>query len=113
MNYVVPLLGMGLFYATRTFWFYVYETFGVIGFSIVLAIFLGFLYLVYQWIARITQPARCFVVVDANGKITCTNWGLNQTFTPAELAIPKTLEGMFTMILSVVKRNVPTDSLLL
>jgi FAD/FMN-containing dehydrogenase len=106
MNYVVPLLGIGLLYCSRAFWFYIYETFGVTAFSVSLTIFLGCLYLIYQWIVRITQPARCFVVVDANGKITCTNWGLNQTFTPAELAIPKTLEELQTVIKNRKQKHV-------
>jgi L-gulonolactone oxidase len=51
------------------------------------------------WTIRVTAAATSHVQVDSNtGKITCTNWGHNQTFSPAEIAVPRTLEELQSVI---------------
>jgi hypothetical protein len=93
LNLIIPALcAFGIYYS-RHFWYQLYQTIGIVGSGIIFSVFLAACYWIHLWTIRVTAAATSHVVVDNNGKITCTNWGHNQSFSPAELIAPRTLEG--------------------
>lgn len=94
LNVLVPTLGAVALYYSRNVWVNAYHTLGAVGFGILFSAFLVVCYWVHLWTIKVTQPARSHVEVDENGKITCMNWGHNQTYHPAEVVAPRTLEEL-------------------
>jgi len=98
LNVIIPtLVATGVYYS-RHFWIDLYHAIGLIGSGLIFSVFLALAYWVHLWTIRVTAAATAHVVVDDNGKITCTNWGHNQTFSPAEIVAPRTLEELQTAI---------------
>lgn len=93
LNVIVPTLGLFIAYSSRELWLSAYHTLGVVGTAVLFAVFAAVMYWLHVWTLHITKAATSYVIVDDNGKITCRNWGLNQSYNPAEIAAPRTLEG--------------------
>jgi len=94
LDILIPTCAAWIVYYTRNIWVHTYHTLGYGGCSVLAIVFAVVYYYLQKWINHITQPARSHVNVDSNGKISCSNWGMNQSFNPAELVVPRTLDEL-------------------
>lgn len=99
LDVLIPSAAAWIIYSTRNIWVHTFEKMGYGGCALLALVFAVVYYFLHKWIIDVTQPARSYVTKDSNGKYTCTNWGLNQSYQPAEIVAPKTLDGMLSFIL--------------
>lgn len=100
LDVLIPSAAAWIIYSTRNIWVHTFEKMGYGGCALLALVFAVVYYFLHKWIIDVTQPARSYVTKDSNGKYTCTNWGLNQSYQPAEIVAPKTLDELKDVIIN-------------